>query len=117
MSSGSTVCSSRFSVSGPQSANTGVNPRMAKALAVETKVNDGTMTSSPGRASSRSADISSAAVHEFVRSAVRAPVISSRRDSQPRVYGPFPDSLPLWSACVTHPTASASIVGRLNGIR
>ena len=56
--------SSMFSVSGRMSTNTGVAPRSTNALAVETNVNDGMITSSPGPMSSSSAAISSAAVHE-----------------------------------------------------
>ena len=48
------------------STKTGTAPRSAKALAVETKVNDGMITSSPGRRSSSSAAISRAWVHEGV---------------------------------------------------
>ena len=58
--------SSMFSVSGRMSTNTGTAPRSAKALAVETNVNDGMITSSPGCRSSRSAHISSAWVHDVV---------------------------------------------------
>ncbi|MND09431.1 hypothetical protein D3C83_327450 [compost metagenome] len=46
------------------STNTGTPPRSTKALAVETKVNDGMMTSSPGAMPARIAAISSAAVPE-----------------------------------------------------
>ena len=63
--SASSRVSSRFSVSGRMSTNTGRAPRSTKALAVETKVNDGTITSSPGSRSSSSAAISSACVHEW----------------------------------------------------
>lgn len=41
-----------------------------RALAVETKVNEGIMTSSPGCISARSAAISRAAVHEWVNNAL-----------------------------------------------
>ena len=50
-----------LSVSGRMSTNTGVAPRSTNALAVETNVNDGMMTSSPGPRSSSIAAISSAA--------------------------------------------------------
>src|SRR3972149_4808498 len=58
---------SMFSVSSRQSANTGVMPRVANAFAVDTNVNDGRTTSSPGSGDSRWADISSASVQEPVR--------------------------------------------------
>ena len=61
--------SSRFSVSGRMSANTGRAPRRTNAFAVETNVKAGTITSSPGSMSSRRAAISSACVHEVVRRA------------------------------------------------
>ncbi len=116
--SGAIVASSTFRVSGRQSAKIGVNPCIANAFAVDTKVNEGTITSSPGRASSSSADISSAAVQELVRSAGCAPVSSRRRVSQPCVHGPLPDSLPLPND-VGHAAGCASgiSVGRLNGMR
>jgi len=47
-------------------------PRSTNSFAVDTKVNDGMMTSSPGCRSTRSAAISSAAVHECVKSAAGA---------------------------------------------
>jgi hypothetical protein len=50
------------------SANTTRAPRSAKALAVDTNVNAGTITSSPGPTSSKSAASSSAWVHEVVSS-------------------------------------------------
>ena len=58
--------SSMFSVSGRISTNTGVAPRSTTALAVETKVKDGRITSSPGPRSHSSAANSSAAVQEVV---------------------------------------------------
>ena len=85
-----------LSVSGRTSTNTGTAPRRTKALAVETKVNDGMMTSSPGPMSARIAAISSAAVHECVSSARRAPV---RSPATPRslVKTPSPER---WPRCV-----------------
>ena len=61
-------------MSGRMSTKTGTAPRSANALAVETKVNDGMITSSPGPTSASSAAISSAAVHECVSRAAAAPV-------------------------------------------
>ena len=62
-----------LSVSARMSTKTGTPPRSTKAFAVDTNVNDGMITSSPGRMSARSAAISSAAVHECVSSALRQP--------------------------------------------
>jgi hypothetical protein len=52
-------------------------PRRAKALAVETKVKEGTMTSSPALISSSNAHISSAWVQEVVTSARGTPSVCS----------------------------------------
>ena len=104
-------------MSGLQSAKIGVNPCIAKAFAVDTNVNEGTITSSLGRASTISADISSADVQELVRSAACALVSSRRRVSQACVNGPLPDSLPLRMASDTQSSASGISVGRLNGMR
>ena len=49
-------------------------PRTTTAFAVETKVNEGMITSSPGSIPASVNAISSAAVHEWVRNARRAPV-------------------------------------------
>ena len=73
----SSARSSRLSVSGRMSTNTGRAPRSTNALTVDTNVNAGQITSSPGWMSSSSAAISSACVHDVVRSAFGAPVICS----------------------------------------
>ena len=52
----------------------GPPPRRTTALAVETKVNDGMMTSSPASIPARMAAISSAAVQEWVRRTAGAPM-------------------------------------------
>ena len=54
------------SVSGSMSAKRIVAPARANANAVVTKVNEGTITTSPGPMSSSSADSSSASVHDVV---------------------------------------------------
>ena len=73
------ICfSSMFNVSGRMSTKTGRAPRSTKALTVETNVNDGTITSSPGRMSKRRAAISNACVQEVVRSAFATPNDSLR---------------------------------------
>ncbi len=59
------------------STNTGRAPRRTRALTVDTNVNGGTITSSPSRRSSSSADISSAWVHDVVSSAFGEPVSRS----------------------------------------
>ena len=64
----STSASSRLQVSSRMSTNTGVAPRRTKAFAVETNVNDGMITSSPGPTPERIAAISKAAVQECVSS-------------------------------------------------
>ena len=62
--------SSILSVSERISTKTGTPPRKTNALAVEEKVYDDMITSSPGCMSAKSADISSAALHECVSSAL-----------------------------------------------
>jgi hypothetical protein len=91
----STCFSSMLSVSGRQSTNTGTAPRSTKALAVDTKVNEGMMTSSPGCRSASSAAISSAAVHECVISARAAPVRRSSHWLHSFVKLPSPARCPL----------------------
>lgn len=68
----STRRSSMLSVSGRMSTKTGVAPRSTKAVAVEEKVKEGMMTSSPGPTSASRAASSSAAVQEWTISAQRA---------------------------------------------
>lgn len=65
----STSRSSRFMVSARTSTNTGFAPRSTKALAVDTKVKDGMMISSPSPTSANIAAISNAAVQEWVNKA------------------------------------------------
>ena len=72
------------------STNTGVAPRIATALAVETNVNGGTITSSPGPRLSSSAAMSSAWVHDVVSSTRGAPLIRSSHWWHWRVNGPSP---------------------------
>ncbi len=61
-----------------------------KALAVETKVNEGMITSSPACDAARIAAISSAAVQECVSSAFSAPVRRSSQAQQRFVNSPLP---------------------------
>ena len=87
--------SSMLSVSGRMSTNTGTAPRRTNALAVETKVNEGMITSSPGCRSSSKALISSAAVQECVSNALAQPVRSSSHAWQRLVNAPSPERWPL----------------------
>ncbi len=77
------------------STNTGTAPRSTKALAVEAKVYEGMITSSPGPTPASSALISSAAVHEWVSSAFLQPMACSSCAWQRRVKLPSPASMPL----------------------
>jgi hypothetical protein len=81
------------------STNTGTAPRSATALAVETNVNEGMITSSPGARSARIAASSSADVQEPVRSTRAAPVRCSSQRLQRSVKGPLPDRWRLAIAC------------------
>ena len=81
-------------MSGRTSAKTGRAPRKTNALTVETKVKDGTTTSSPGRMSRSSAAISKACVHEVVSKAFGAPSASSSNAWHFFVNGPSPDKCP-----------------------
>ena len=74
------------------STNTGTAPRRAKALAVDTKVYDGMITSSPSPMSNSSAAISSAAVHEWVSRTFGAPSF---------------DSISSWHRCVKRPSPAS----------
>ena len=67
---GKIVSTPIFGLNERLSANFSVHPRRLNAFAVETKVYEGRMTSSPGFKSAKSADISRASVHEFVRKTV-----------------------------------------------
>jgi len=75
------------------------SPRSATALALETKVNEGITTSSPGPMPASRTAISSAEVHEKVRRARAQPVRSSSQLSQRFEKGPFPDRCRLSIAC------------------
>ena len=82
-----------LSVSGRQSTNTVVAPRRQNALAVEQKVNEGTITSSPGPRSSSIADMSSAWVHDVVSKAAGALTIFVSSVLARSVNGPSPASV------------------------
>lgn len=70
-----------FMSRGVMSAKTILAPLKANALAVEAKVYEGMITSSPGEISQSTAAISSALVHECVKSALGLRVISSSKIS------------------------------------
>jgi hypothetical protein len=72
------------------SANTGRAPAFRIALAVDTNVKLGTITSSPAPMPAASIAISSAAVHELTTSAARAPVDSQSSRSSSRPFAPSP---------------------------
>src|SRR5579872_3568229 len=95
------------------SINTGVAPRSANALAVETKVNEGMMTSSPGPIFARRADISNAAVQECVSSA-GAPNSCESRSWHRTVKGPSPEMSPDFRHSDRYVKALASISGLEN---
>ena len=81
-------------MSGRMSAKTGRAPRSTTAFAVDTKVNDGMMTSSPGPRSRRRAASSSAVVQEVVSRTRRAPSSSSSRRRHFSVNTPSPEIRP-----------------------
>src|SRR5215468_12127636 len=84
---------------------------------VETKVNDGTITSSPGSKSKSNAVISSAWVHEVVSSAARVPRAVSKSARHLRVNAPSPEIWPAESACQMYSNSLPVSEGRLKGIR
>ena len=94
-----------FSVSGRTSTNFSVAPRSRKALAVETNVYEGRMTSSPGATSHSSAAISSADVHDVVSRTRAAPKRCSISCWHSRVNGPSPL---VWPLARQRATSSAS---------
>ena len=108
--------SSILRVSDLISINTGTPPRNTNAFAVETKVYEGTITSSPGFMSSNRAAISRAAVQEWVSSAFLVPVFSSSQRWQFCVKGPSPAKTPLAYASVIYPGSLPVICGLLKGI-
>ena len=69
-------------------------PRAAKARALVEKVNDGTITVSPGWRSSRSADSSRAAVQEVVSMTSWAPESACRTSRARALNGPDDEVCP-----------------------
>ena len=92
--SASTPSRSRLGWSGRLSAKTILAPWRTKASALETKVYEGTMTSSPGPTSARIAAISSASVQLVVSSTLRKPKRCSRKRWHFWVKAPLPEILP-----------------------
>src|SRR5690242_2160672 len=113
----SILVSSMFRVSSRTSTNTGTPPRSTNAFAVDTKVNEGMMTSSPGWISISIAAISSAAVQLWVRSALGQPTARSSQAWHRLVNGPSPER--CWFRCASLMYSSSRPVrkGRLKGIR
>src|SRR5436190_15247117 len=112
----STSSSSRFSVSGRTSTKTGLAPSRTNALAVEEKVNEGRITSSPGPSPHKRAAISSADVQEFTIDSEAIQNRSRNRRSQLLVKWP---SLAIPAEEITRSTffaAASARNGRLNGI-
>ena len=90
--------SSIFSVSGRISTKTGLAAQRTTALAVETKVNEGMITSSPGAKSHSIAAISRAAVQEGVMSTLPIPNRSSISRQHFSVKKPSPLMFPSVTA-------------------
>src|SRR5688572_32380497 len=109
--------SSMLSVSSRTSTNTGTPPRSTNAFAVETKVNEGMMISSPGPMPARIAAISSAPVPECVSSALGQPVVRSSQAWQRLVNGPSPERWLFSCACRMYSSSRPVRNGLLNGTR
>jgi hypothetical protein len=107
--------SSIFSVSSRTSTNTGTPPRSTNALAVETKVNEGMMISSPGSIPARIAAISSAPVPECVSRALAQPLARSSHAWQRLVNGPSPERCMFSCACRMYSSSRPVRNGLLNG--
>src|SRR5258706_14170185 len=110
----SIFASSRLRLSSRTSTNTGTPPRSTKALAVETKVNEGMMTSSPGPMPARIAAISRAPVPECVSSALRQPTVRSSHAWQRLVNGPSPERCMFSCACRMYSSSRPVRYGLLN---
>src|SRR4029453_361686 len=110
------LLSSRFRVSSRTSAKIGRTPRSAKALAVETKLNAGTITSSPSSSSSSKAASSSACVQEVVSNAFGTPNSLSRKAWHRSVKGPSPEIWPARMASAKYFNSSPLRLARLKGM-
>jgi len=105
-----------FSVSHRESMKTGRAPKRAKALAIDTNVKDGTLTSSPGFSERSSADISNACVQDEVSRSRPAVVVSPIDASTHWVNLPFPELCSLSMVSARRLRSSTVISGRLKGI-
>jgi hypothetical protein len=105
---------SRFGVCGSLSANTTLAPRRMNALAVDTKVNDGMMTSSPGPTPARIAAISNASVQEDVSSG-DSPKRSAKKRWHFFVKMPLPEILPDSTASRMYSSSRPVMNGLLKG--
>src|SRR5438094_9208508 len=112
----SSCVSSKFRVSGLISMKIGRAPRSTKALTVETKVKEGTITSSPGLRSRSSAAISSACVQDVVSMALGTPRVYSSKLWHFLVNIPSPDSCPQLIAWRIYSNSLPLKNGRLNGM-
>ena len=90
------------------SANTGRAPTRRMALAVDTKVKDGQITSCPGPMPRARSASSRAWVHEVVRSTRRPSRRSARRFSTRRPKGPSPAVRPCKASAMRAASASPS---------
>ena len=98
------------------STKMGLAPRRTTALAVETNVYDGRMTSSEGPKSHRIAAISRAEVQDVVSSTRWAPKLRSSIFSARLVNGPLPLAWPPEIAWLTYSSSEPTMEGLLNGI-
>ena len=85
-------------------------------MAVETKVNEGIITSSSLESLSNNADISKALVHEVVNNVRSTPSLDESISSESFVYLPFPEMCPLSIASSNRSISVRGIEALLNGI-
>ena len=88
------------------SANTGVAPVIATALAVAAKVKDGTTTSSPGPMPAASSPRCSALVPELTATQVWPPTMAANSSSKAATSCPW-TRRPLRSTCITAAVSSS----------
>src|SRR5258708_582904 len=105
-----------FRVSGRISTKTGFAPARTTALAVDTNVNEGMITSSPGLRSQSIAASSRAEVHDGVISTLGIAKRSSRSRAQPLVKKPSAAMFPLLIALAMYSISFPVTKGLLNGI-
>ena len=98
------------------SANTGVAPTCSTAVAVATKVSEGTMTSSPGPMPEARSIAASATVPLAIATACSVPCRSAMAASKRRVQGPLV-STPEPRTSVTAATSSGPVTGAARRMR